>query len=193
MAKNNNADKKVEPVVKAKQVEKTKAQKFKDSFITGCLDTAVTYILGEVLIPAVKDLVSDMVTGGLDMMLYGERRSRPRSGYTNSTISGSRISYSSCYSGIGGRKETDIPRKVASMANVVYETRKDAEDAYESLLGILEEYHSCSVADLYDISSITPTSSDYDYGWRDLRGVRSMRNSDGTYYLDLPRPILLKD
>ena len=56
-------------------------------------DSVKTYVVQEVLIPSVKKLISDVMSNGTDILLYGEsRRNKPQNS------NGSRISYSS-YSG----------------------------------------------------------------------------------------------
>ena len=69
-------DKKVERVVTGK-VKKQKRGFGKKVAETLCEDdtkSVGSYIIYDVLIPAAKDMLSDMVGGGVDMLLFGERR-----------------------------------------------------------------------------------------------------------------------
>ena len=103
--KSNEVDerKKVGKVVKGKVKTKKKSgiTKFTDVFISEDVSSVKSYIIGEVLIPAMKKALSDIVTNGIDMILYGESGVNKRFYYFFSTF----IIYSvftfitnSCYS-----------------------------------------------------------------------------------------------
>lgn len=67
-------EKKVEAVVSggAKTRKKSEAKKLADTFISEDASNVKNYILGDVLIPAIKKAVCDIVTNGIEMILYGE-------------------------------------------------------------------------------------------------------------------------
>jgi len=67
-------EKKVGKVIRgsAKPKKKGEMQKFADIFIAEDASNVKSYILMEVLVPAVKKAISDMVTNGIDIILYGE-------------------------------------------------------------------------------------------------------------------------
>ena len=80
--KNLSTDrKKVEKVVtgKVKTKKKSEASKLKDVFISEDVSNVKSYILMDVLIPAAKKAISDIVSNGIDMILYGETRGRKSS------------------------------------------------------------------------------------------------------------------
>lgn len=68
------SEKKVEAVITgaAKTRKKGEMQKFADVFIAEDANNVKSYILMEVIVPAVKKAISDIVTTGIDMILYGE-------------------------------------------------------------------------------------------------------------------------
>ena len=70
------SEKKVEAVITgaAKTRKKGEMQKFADVFIAEDANNVKSYILMEVIVPAVKKAISDIVTTGIDMILYGEER-----------------------------------------------------------------------------------------------------------------------
>ena len=69
-----HSDKKVEAVItgNAKPRKRGEIQKFADVFIAEDARNVKFYILMEVIVPAVKKAISDIVTTGIDMILYGE-------------------------------------------------------------------------------------------------------------------------
>ena len=73
-----NTDKKVEKVVSGKTSTKKKSgiRKLSDTFLSEDIGNVKNYIFAEVLLPAAKKLVSDIVTNGIDMMLYGEIKNK---------------------------------------------------------------------------------------------------------------------
>lgn len=78
------SEKKVEAVITgaAKTRKKGEMQKFADVFIAEDANNVKSYILMEVIVPAVKKAISDIVTTGIDMILYGEagrsKKTEPR-------------------------------------------------------------------------------------------------------------------
>ena len=66
-------EKKIEKIIAgtAKTKKKTEMSKFKDIFISEDASNVKSYVLMDVLIPAIKKAVSDIVTNGIDMILYG--------------------------------------------------------------------------------------------------------------------------
>lgn len=74
------AEKKVDKVVtgNVKRKKKSEVSKFKDVFISEDVSNVKSYIFLDVLVPAIKKAVSDIVKDGIDMMLYGDKRSGSR-------------------------------------------------------------------------------------------------------------------
>ena len=72
------SEKKVEAVITgaAKTRKKGEMQKFADVFIAEDANNVKSYILMEVIVPAVKKAISDIVTTGIDMILYGRQLCR---------------------------------------------------------------------------------------------------------------------
>ena len=70
--------KKVEKVVHGKVRTKPKSgiSKVTDMFISEDAANVKSYIVMDVLVPAVKKAISDIVRDGIDMILYGESRGR---------------------------------------------------------------------------------------------------------------------
>ena len=72
--KNLVPEKRVEKVISGtvKSKKKSEMQKFADVFISEDVNNVKSYIVMDVLVPAIKKAISDIVTNGIDMILYGE-------------------------------------------------------------------------------------------------------------------------
>ncbi len=165
--------------------------KFKEAFISEDARDVKSYILSDVLIPTIKRTIADMVSGGIDMLLYGEVRSRKGRDDRNPA---SRVSYRKYYD--DRRDERREPRRERYEAfdydNLEFDNRGDAELVLSSLDDIIEQYGTASVADLYDLAGVT--SSSYitrRYGWTSLAQARVISDR-GVYYIDFPKAIPLE-
>jgi len=197
-------DRKVERVVTGK-VKKQKRGFGKKVAETLCEDdtkSVGSYIIYDVLIPAAKDMLSDMVGGGVDMLLFGERRSgRGRS----SRGSGGRgyTSYGSYYSGSSNKdrdrgrdpRDRDRGRDISRQGRarhdfdeLVIDNRGEAEEVLSKLVDFVVDYDVATVADFYDLVGVTGSFTDQKWGWDDLHGVKVVRARGGGYIIDLPRP-----
>lgn len=194
-SKDDAADrKKLDKVVKGEVITKKKSssKKLAETLITEDVDSVKSYIVFDVLIPAFKDTLYDMVTSGLSMLLGGETRGgrNYRGASTNS-----RESYSSYYkqkSKSYGRGESSPvrSRERYNYDDVILGTRGEAEEVLDVLVGLVEEYGMASIADLYDLIGLPSNYTDNKYGWYDLKTAAVTRTRDG-YLIKLPRTTLL--
>lgn len=138
------------------------------------------YIISDIVIPNAKKLLSEIITKGSDMLLYGETRSTKN---TNA----SKVSYKSYYnSGTPLRTQTRY-----SFDDILIENRGEAEEVLFQLDELINEYGIVSVADFYELVGIDgSTYTDNDYGWTDIRTAKIVRTRDG-YIIKLPRPVPL--
>lgn len=182
-SKTENAKKKdIKPVVKGKKKKNT-GRKLTSAFVSEDVSNVKSYIVMDVLIPAAKKAISDMVTNGIDMILYGEtRESKKRSSH--------RVSYTS-YSDYS--RDRDRPRRSSrgySYDDVIFDTRDEAKDVLESMEEIIETYDYVTVADLYDLADISSEFTDNNYGWTSVRNADIVRVKEG-YVIKLPKATAL--
>ena len=79
------------------KVKKTLGKKFKEAFTHDDVESVGDYLLFSVLIPAVKDMVSDFVRNATDIFLYGSGGGRTsKGGKTNLTYL-SKVSFGTWY------------------------------------------------------------------------------------------------
>jgi hypothetical protein len=179
-------DKKVEKVVSgtAKARKRNEMQKLADVFISKDVSSVKSYILLDVLIPAMKKAVSDIVTNGIDMLLYGE------SGGRKGGTAASKVSYRSYYDKQRDRDYGEPSRQRAktgySYDDVIFDNRGDAEEVLSRMDELISQFGIVSVADLYDMAGITGNYTDNKYGWTDISAATPVRMKDG-YIIRLPR------
>ncbi len=194
-------EKKVEKIItgKVKTQQKGLGKKLGEIFFEDDQKSVGSYILYDVLIPAAKDLITDMVSGGIEMLLYGDRRPRksPGSFYSgrHDTYSNynSRYTYSSS-APVRENRERTISRTGRArhdFKEIILETRGEAEDVLSHLMDMTADYGMASVADLYDLVGISSEFTDDKYGWVDLRDSSVSRARGGGYIINLPRAIPL--
>lgn len=181
-------EKKVEKVIagNAKAKKKGEIQKFADVFISEDMANVKSYILMEILVPAVKKAISDIVVNGIDMILYGE------TGQTKKSTASSKTSYRSYYeSGNDNRSHaTSQTRRVYDYNDIILDNRGEAEEVLSRMDELIEVYGLVSIADLYDLVGINGSYTDNKYGWTDIRSAKVVRIRDG-YLLKLPKALPL--
>ena len=174
-----SSEKKVEKVVtgKVKTKKKSEVRKFADIFISEDVSNVKSYILMDVLVPAVKKAISDIVVDGIDMILYGERRGDKRRGNS------SKVSYRNYYD----RREDRFADE-GSRRTIILDSRGEAEEVLERMDELIDTYKMVTVADLYDLVGITGSYTDCNYGWTNIRTATVVHVRDG-YMLKLPKPL----
>lgn len=186
LAARNEHKPRVEKVVttQAKRKKETTADKFKKAFFGEDVVNVKDYVIFDVMIPALKATLSDMIGNGIEVLLFGESKGRRKK---------EGRSYASYY-----RKSDDRDRERNSRSSIssgrgaddiVLDSRGDAEEVLSQLSDLAYDYGQASVADLYDLVGISANFTDEKYGWfkGDLRTAGVSRVRDG-YLLELPRP-----
>lgn len=166
--------------------KKSEARKFADIFISDDIESVRNYVFMDVLVPAIKKAVVDIVSDGINMIIYGDTSKR-------TTSSGSRFAYNSCFNG-NGRPE---PRTtVSNRTGLDYESpilvsRIDAEEVLSALEDIIDQYGFACVSDLYDACGLTTSNYQLNkFGWQNLAMASVVRVRDG-YMLKLPKATAL--
>lgn len=174
-------EKNIQKVIKgsAKSKKKTELQKFADNFISEDVSSVKHYVFSEVLIPAIKKALYDVVINGAGMFLYGETHSN------NNTTR--KVSYGNRFNSDPRKRENRQVRRGFDYDELLFETRGDAESVLDSMNDIISQYEVVSVGDLYDLADVDNDNyAAYNYGWYDIQGCRARRVRDG-YVLELPK------
>ena len=75
---------------------------------------------------------------------------------------------------------------------IIFESRKSAEEVLYQMDQILQVYTVVTVADFYDLSGITPSFFDARYGWTNLKAAEVIRVRYG-YKIKLPKAYFIWD
>lgn len=186
--KDVSANKKVEKVTsgKVKTKKKSAASKLAGNIITEDIENVKSYIVGDVIIPSLKKTISELVSNGVDMLLYGEPKNRSRS--SSSYISYNRYSNRDRYDDRDRDRYRSSSRTGYAHDDIILETRGEAEEVLTRMDELIETYKIVSVADMYDLVGITCAYTDNKYGWTNLRNADVIRVRDG-YMLKLPKAL----
>jgi hypothetical protein len=147
------------------------------------------YVVHDVLIPAAKNMVCDIIGWGgfAEILLFGEKRrshARREGGRTF-------VNYGSFHR--SSDRERDRPRDISRSGRsrhdfdeIVIETRGEAEEVLSHLVDLTIDYGMASVADFYDLLGVESNHTDRNWGWTDLHNASVSRVRDG-YVINLPR------
>lgn len=181
---NSNRAKKENERVKLKKVTTGSAKPRKkgvaDFLISEDFKSVRSYLVTDVLVPNVKKLIQELVTNGINQILYGNSGTSSN----NSSVRSSHISYRSFSDQSGNSTETK--RMDNSYGNVILSNRVDAEEILRQLDEAIDMYRMVSVADLYDLAGIQSEYTDQKYGWTDIRTATIVNTRDG-FLLKMPR------
>jgi len=175
------------PVTRRK---KTLGARFLEMFFGEDSKGVGSYVVAEVLIPALKDMIADAVTQGIERKIFGEtrsvsRRTGSRPGAPSNHVNYSRYSKPSVV--------VNEPRSIASrrgrlhdFGDIVIGTRAEAEEVLETMFDLIDRYNMVSVAELKELLGVRNTHVDEKWGWTSLENASVSRIREG-YVLNLPR------
>lgn len=183
-----------------KRRKKPLGTRFKETFFGGENARGVFgYVLGEVLVPAAKDMVADATTQAVERAVFGEVRRGTRGwrpGNSGAPIGHVRYDgYSRSPARTAPWQSSPQQREVSRRARsthdfdeIILDSRGEAEQVLDTLHDIVEQYSQAAVADLYEMVGISAAYTDQKYGWTNLQGASVQHIRGGQYLLNLPKP-----
>lgn len=151
-------------------------------------------VVGDVLIPAGKDIVFDFIKTTTERALYKDDEDHyTRSGRRNynkiyerrsSAFRGSesRSNRQRSAGGVRSRYEVD---------EIIFDNYADAEAVIDVLTEQLEIYQQVSIGEYYSACDLTPVSTDFNRGWYDLRGIDIVKAGRGKWTIIFPKAVPL--
>lgn len=179
---------KVEKIVKGKVTvkKKTGIAKLADIFIADDITNVKSYIVNDVIVPTIKQGISDAVS----IILYGDvQRAKKRNG--------SKVSYGGFYS--NPQSDRNERRSVGAHVvnsghhykNIVLDDRGEAENVLSTMEEYIDQYEEASIHTFYDLIGITDNNyMNHDWGWTNLSSAKIIRVRDG-YAFKMPEPVPL--
>lgn len=198
------------PIVKkggAKLIKKPLYERFSETFFGGSIHDAKSYAIREYIIPGIKNIVRDSITGALDRLLYGDSSTTivGKNGIKFLTPGGSNsiVPYGSISSGkvIGGgirTSQSSMRPDIIVYHDTVDETtgqrisaKANAEMVLNNMKNQILTGNYVTVADYKDFSQVSSQFTDSYYGWYDLSQAR-IRSEHGGYIIVLPPTVQVK-
>ena len=175
--------------------KKTTGEKFKETFLGENVNSIGSYIIYEVLIPSVIDMIREGMHSATDMLLPGGSSRRARSRGRERTTP---------YHQMGRNKRSgdvyDVSRptrrKEFDFSSIELWTLADADEVRQGVLDNIDVYGQVRVADFYSLADVSSSSTDNNWGWT-VQDIPSIQNAeiysfrvDGTtkYWIDMPKP-----
>jgi len=179
---------------KAVRRKRTLTQSIAESLVGEGSQNVGGYILHEVLLPAAKSTIADMITGAIEMVLYGETKPKGRGDKKDRNY----VSYGSYYRGSReDRDERPARRKFATrgdpfdLGEIYFRQGYEADDVLSQLQDALTEYEEVSVSDFFDIAGIDGAKwAHAGYGWTNLDKAYCTHTRNG-WQIVFPDPIKL--
>ena len=156
-----------------------KAPMFSKIFTADDARNVKSYLIYDILIPKVREMIDKMITEGSHMIFLGS---------PDAKSADSSRSYTKYYRSESGRSSYD--RSAYDIRTPKFYTEIEANDVLDQLGDMLDRYGLVRVGDLYDLMGWKFNHTDNNYGWRDLRTARIVRERD-QYILKLPRVVCL--
>ena len=167
-------------------LKKSKMNYLGKSVIQGSITDAITIAITDLIIPAGRDLLFNVVNSVAQTLIYGESDQPPVSNGVN------HIPYSSIsnYNRMG--RPTIRVQKVRQRPEdgFIFKTKSEADTALEHLRDACDNFGVVSVQALYEFCEQSAPYTANKYGWMNLDDARVERTRDG-YTLKLPRSMPL--
>lgn len=174
----------------------------RDEFVSEDAPSVGNYILWDIVIPALKNMISDMGHGAIDIALGTDsRRYRGRSSRGDSYVSYNRMYDDRDYYGGRKRRRRDWDddydddyyprsRRREEPSDIGFRYKEDADDVLEMMISYLERYPEIGVPVAYFYDKIGRTIpgnfTDEDWGWTDLSRTKVVPHG-GRWYIDFPK------
>lgn len=182
-------EKKIEKVTTGKVAKKrNNIRKFSSALVAEeDSDNLKKYIIWDVLIPAGKKMIQEIV----NTILYGVGASRG-----NGSTAASRIAYNGYY-GRNGSTYSSSTRSNKTRAGYSYDdieldSRIDAENILQRMEEILDTYDIVTVSDLYELAGLSSDFPDTKYGWKSLNRAEII-NTGHSFLIKMPRAVPIDD
>lgn len=186
--RDDNKKREVSKVTKGAVKTTNKAKRgFFETFLEDDISDIKTYVISDVVVPAIKNLIFDTVMGSIEMALFGtSSRSRSKGG---SNAPNHYVSYNKFSNNGSSRAANSRGDSGLDYQGIIFEERIDAEEVLDTLQNLIEDYGQATIGDFYDAAGVTPDDNfakNEDYGWTDLRRARVVRDRNG-YMISMPR------
>lgn len=169
-----------------------------NTFFGGDAHGVIGYILLDVFVPAIKDLVVDVVSTGIERAIFGEGRAPSRRGGHRPSGNSGYTQYNRYSTPATGFRQEPRDREISRRARatenfdeIILATRAEAQEVIDRLFDLVSQYGEATTYDLFELVGVSGNYADRKWGWTDMRGASVTRVREG-YLLDLPQREVLK-
>lgn len=190
----------MEPVVTGRVIRRKTpfGKRMAKMFFSSDTDSVLGYLVKDVLVPALQDLVTNVISQGIEKAVYGQ--ASPRTGYRGSarqpsTIGRPIVSYNDRYpnsrptsavsASITPARRPADRRDAMDIGQFILETKFEAENVLNKMFEALQQYNSVTVGSLLNLMRETAVYTDHQWGWTNLDHA-DIRRVPGGYLLVLP-------
>lgn len=154
-------------------------------------ESVKSYLLHDVLMPAIKNTIWEAVTGGMKISMWGQnepargiQRDNGKSYYNY----GSRYVYNR-EPERDYRPQTQARRTTTPLDfdEVIIPDRGSAEHVLSVMCELIDQYEVVSVSDFHDLVGISAISTDNSWGWTNLSAAY-VAPTRGGFVIKFPRP-----
>jgi hypothetical protein len=174
--------------------KKSLLKRFSNLFIGGDSKSVVNYVLMDVVVPQIREMLAEGASQGIDRIIYGESRPGYRRGSAPRPSGGPTAYNRYAVRGnnpLGRAGAPDRPAMAETRSqdadDLLFATRPEAELTLERMYDMLKEYETVSVADLNSLVGRSSSYTDQKWGWTNLHGCRIFRDRNQGYVLELPK------
>lgn len=190
--KTPDSQKAIQPVAKGEVQKKPFGQRFMETLGLSDGRTVGDYLMWDVTVPAMKELVNSLVTQGISVLLYGN--AKPSNIDRRGGVS--RVSYGRYYEDRPRIETRDRgysynSRAAFDFSDVTFKTRNEAEMVLSEMVEIVDVYGFVKVSEFLQLSNVPESQihfTDHDMGWDRLGNVEVVPVRD-RWGLTLRRPV----
>ena len=192
MADQSN-NKKLEPVINGSATvsKNTDIGNVVSKFLVDGVRTAGKSMITDVLFPQCKQAVYNAIINGINVLFWG-----PGGVKKSTTIlgTGTKVNYTPTNKNAVTRKVTPSVNATMDPEDVQFETRMDAQNVYDTMQEVIEQYDKVSLADFLELASVANDNFTYrKYGWTTLPPADIRRLGNGAYYIRFPKMQVLQN
>ena len=167
-----------------KRKKKSTGKKMLETFFSEDIQTVKNYIISDVIIPYIKNILSE----SFNAALFGQNGRRAGTYY--SAFGGQKTNYQRCY---GNPQQQSVHKENFDYDNIIYGSYVDADKVLSGLKDICVEYPKATIGDLKMLLGETTTPADYAWGWNgEMMDSASITHYGDGYIIRMPRPIKIK-
>lgn len=196
---------KIEPVISQTHLAKRSPNRAMRTMFPESLKSVGGYILRDIIVPAVKNLLDDTISKGTHALLWGNNAAPQRNRTREDSVSYERY-YTKASSSKKPSNSSTLSSKysnhsVYDYADVEFETKAEADKVLSHMRAAVSRYKVCSVRDMYDYAGTVDSEGhvvgrpvDARYGWYNLDDDNiGVAMYGGKWYLNLPKAVPLDD